>query len=105
MIYYTGDIHGSADEITEFCMKFEPTEDTSDLANMVEKYPKPYIESKAYIAGLLVSTEAKCQGIYPQSPRLEDLMIQYLSNDDTMLSEEDVKTLNAYALKGYNLIR
>ena len=30
---------------------------------------------------------------------------QYLSNDDTMLSEEGIKTLNAYALQGYNLIR
>ncbi len=79
-------------------------DDTSDLSDMVEKYPKPYIESKAYIAGLLVATEAKRQGIDPQSPRLEDLMIQYLSNDDTMLSEEGIKTLNAYALKGYNLI-
>ncbi len=26
MIYYTGDIHGSAAEITTFCMRFEPTE-------------------------------------------------------------------------------
>ena len=80
-------------------------EDTSDLSDMVEKYPKPYVQCKSYIAGLLIATEAKRLGIDTQSPKLEDIMIQYLSNDDTMLSEEGIKTLNAYALQGYNLIR
>ena len=28
-------------------------------------------------------------------------MLQYLSNNDTLLSEDGIKTLNAYALKGY----
>ena len=28
----------------------------------------------------------------------------YLSNNDTLLSEDGIKTLNAYALKGYRLI-
>ena len=32
-------------------------------------------------------------------------MLQYLSNDDTMLSEDGVKALNAYSLKGFHLIR
>ena len=80
-------------------------EDTSDLSDMVEKYPKPYVQCKSYIAGLLIATEAKRLGIDTQSSKLEDIMIQYLSNDDTMLSEEGIKTLNAYALQGYNLIR
>ena len=80
-------------------------EETSDLSDMVEKYPKPYAQCKAYIAGLLIATEAKRLDIDTQSPKLEDIMIQYLSNDDTMLSEEGIKTLNAYALQGYNLIR
>mgnify|MGYP003303246170 FL=1 len=80
-------------------------EDTSDLSDMVEKYPKPYVQCKSYIAGLLIATEAKRLGIDTQSPKLEEIMIQYLSNDDTMLSEEGIKTLNAYALQGYNLIR
>lgn len=79
-------------------------EETSDLSDMVEKYPKPYAQCKSYIAGLLVATEAKRLGIDSQSPKLEDIMIQYLGNDDTMLSEEGIKTLNAYALKGYHLI-
>lgn len=79
-------------------------EETSDLVDMVEKYPKQYAQSKAYIAGLLIATEAKRLGIDTQSSKLEDIMIQYLSNDDTMLSEDGIKTLNAYALKGYNLL-
>ena len=79
-------------------------EETSDLVDMVEKYPKQYAQSKAYIAGLLIATEAKRLGLDTQSSKLEDIMIQYLSNDDTMLSEDGIKTLNAYALKGYNLL-
>lgn len=80
-------------------------DDTSDLkAQLVDKYPKAYAESKAHIAGLLVATEAKRMGIDPQSPQLEDIMLQYLSDDSTMLSEEGIKTLNAYSLKGYHLI-
>ncbi len=80
-------------------------DDTSDLkAQLVDKYPKAYAESRAHIAGLLVATEAKRLGIDPQSPKLEEIMLQYLSDDSTMLSEEGIKTLNAYALKGYHLI-
>ena len=58
-------------------------EETSDLSDMVEKYPKPYAQCKAHIAGLLIATEAKRLGIDSQSSKLEDIMIQYLSNDDT----------------------
>lgn len=36
--------------------------------------------------------------------KLEQIMLQYLSNNDTLLSEDGIKTLNAYALKGYRLI-
>lgn len=79
--------------------------DTSDLKDMVEKYPKAYVDCKSYIAGLLVATEAKRQSIDIHSPKLENIMLQYLSHDDTMLSEEGVKTLNAYSLKGFRLIQ
>ncbi len=79
-------------------------DDTSDLKDLVDRYPKPYAESKAHIAGLLVATEAKRLGIDSQSSKLEEIMLQYLSDDSTMLSEEGIKTLNAYSLKGYNLI-
>lgn len=79
-------------------------DDASDLKDLVDRYPKPYAESKAHIAGLLVATEAKRLGIDYQSSKLEEIMLQYLSDDSTMLSEEGIKTLNAYSLKGYNLI-
>lgn len=80
-------------------------EDTSDLKDLVDRYPKPYHSCEAHIAGLLVATEAKRLGIDPQSPKLEDIMLRYLGDESTMLSEEGIKTLNAYALKGYHLIR
>lgn len=79
-------------------------EDTSDLRDMVEKYPKAYAECKTHIAGLLVATEAKRLGIDIQSPKLEEIMLQYLSNDESMLSEEGIRTLNAYSLKGFHLL-
>ena len=79
-------------------------EDTSDLKDMVEKYPVEYRDCKAQIAGLLVASEARRRGIDMQSPKLEQVMLQYLSNNDTLLSEDGIKTLNAYALKGYRLI-
>ena len=80
-------------------------EDVSDLSDLTENYPKPYIDCKAQIAGLLVASEAKQQGIDVQSPKLEKIMLRYLSDNETMLSDEGVKTLNSYSLRGYQLIR
>lgn len=65
---------------------------------------KPYIDWRAQIAGLLVATEVRRQGIDVQSPRFEEMMLCYLSDNETMLSDEGVKILNAYALRGYQLI-
>lgn len=79
-------------------------EDVSELNDLTENYPKPYIDCKAQIAGLLVDSEAKRQGIDVQNPKLEEMMLRYLSDSETMLSDEGVKTLNAYALRGYQLI-
>lgn len=79
-------------------------EDTSKLKDLTENYPKPYIDCRAQIAGLLVATEAKRQGIDVRSPKIEEMMLRYLSDNETMLSDEGIKTLNAYALSGYQLI-
>lgn len=79
-------------------------ESTVDLNGLTENYPKPYIDCRAQIAGLLVATEAKRQGIDVRSPMLEEVMLRYLSDNETMLSDEGIKTLNAYALRGYQLI-
>lgn len=80
-------------------------EDTTDLNDIVDKYPNAYKDHKAQIAGLLVATEAKRLGIDVRSDKLEEVMIKYLSNGGTLLTEEGVKKLNAYSLKGYNLIK
>lgn len=79
-------------------------EDSADLKDLTESYPKPYVDCRAQIAGLLVATEAKRQGIDVQSPKLEEMMLRYLSDNETMFSDEGIKTLNAYALRGYQLI-
>ena len=79
-------------------------EDTSELKDLVDKYPVPYRDCRAQIAGLLVASEVRRLGIDTQSSKLEQIMLQYLSNNDTLLSEEGIKTFNAYALKGYHLI-
>ena len=79
-------------------------EDTSELKDLVERYPVQYRDCKAQIAGLLVASEARRLGIDTQSPKLEQIMLQYISNNDTLLSEDGIKTLDAYALKGYRLI-
>ena len=52
----------------------------------------------------MVASETKRQGIDVQSPKLEEMMLRYLSDNETMLSDEGVKTLNAYALRGFQLI-
>lgn len=79
-------------------------EDSADLKDLTENYPKPYVDCRTQIAGLLVATEAKRQGIDVQSSKLEKMMLRYLSDNETMLSDEGIKTLNAYALRGYQLI-
>ncbi len=71
----------------------------------MEKYPTPYRDCKARIAGLLVASEAKRLGVDTQSAQIEDIMLQYLSNNDTLLSDDGVKALNAYSLKGFHLIQ
>lgn len=78
---------------------------TTDLRDIVEKYPKAYADYKAHIAGLLIATEAIRLGIAMESDKLEKIMLIYLSDDDSLLSEKGIRTLNSYALKGYNLLR
>lgn len=79
-------------------------EDSVDLKDLTESYPKPYVDCRVQIAGLLVATEVKRQGIDIHSSMLEKTMLRYLSDNETMLSDEGIKTLNAYALRGYQLI-
>ena len=46
-------------------------EDTSELKDLVERYPVQYRDCKAQIAGLLVASEARRLGIDTQSSKLE----------------------------------
>ncbi len=78
--------------------------DETGFYDIVQGYPGPYRDCKAYIAGLLVATEAKRKGIDIHTPQVETMMLQYLtSEDDTLLSDEGVKTLNAYSRRGFLL--
>lgn len=75
--------------------------DESGLVDIIQGYPGVYRDSKAYIAGLLVSSEAKRKGIDLNNPKLETIMLEYLSSeDDTLLTDEGVKMLNAYSRRG-----
>jgi hypothetical protein len=82
-------------------------EETSDLDDgFMQTYPKEYKNSKAYIAGLLVSSEFKRQRIDVTGGELEQLMLKYLDNEnDTHLSNEGFAKLDAYALAGLQIYK
>lgn len=78
--------------------------DETGFVDIVQGYPGAYRDSKAYIAGLLVASEAKRKGIDLNNPKLEAMMLEYLtSEDETLLTDEGIKTLNAYSRKGARL--
>lgn len=80
--------------------------DDSNMTDIIQGYPGPYRDSKAYIAGLLLASEAKRKGIDIHNPKLESTMLEYLtSEDDTLLTDQGVKTLNAYSLRGARLLQ
>ena len=92
---------------TQVCLSVKPNDPQQQIICLEadrKYYPVQYRDCKAQIAGLLVASEARRLGIDTQSSKLEQIMLQYLSNNDTLLSEDGIKTLNAYALKGYRLI-
>lgn len=84
----------------------ELDENKSNLdEGFVQEYPTSYKESKVQIAGLLVATEAKRMGIDMHSERLEEIMLEYLDDSEkTMLSEKGITTLNAYSLRGAQIL-
>lgn len=87
------------------CCQIEDLDD-SNMHDIIQGYPGPYRESKALIAGLLVASEAKREGIEIQSSAFEEVMLKYLtSEDDTLLTEYGIKTLNKYSLRGARLLQ
>lgn len=86
--------------------KCETDPDETNMQDIIQGYPGPYRDSKAYIAGLLVATEVKRSGIEIQSSSLENVMLKYLtSEDDTLLTDYGVKKLNAYSLRGARILQ
>lgn len=79
-------------------------DNTSDLQDIIDKYPAAYSSCRAQIAGLVVTAEAKRLGVDLSSTKLEEILLSYLSSNSTLLSDNGVKALNAYSLKGYHLI-
>ena len=80
--------------------------DESDSTDIIQGYPALYRDSKALIAGLLISTEAQRKGIDINNPKLENIMLEYLSGEDeTLLTEEGIKALNAYSRRGFVLYK
>lgn len=83
--------------------------DESGMSDIIEGYPGPYRDCKAHIAGLLVASEVKrrFQGMDIRninSEVLEEVMLEYLtSDDDTLLTDNGVRRLNAYSRKGFGL--
>ena len=72
----------------------------------VDNYPSDYSESGDYIAGLLISAEAKRQGISPSdADALERLMTQIVeSQSKTRLSAYGENLLNQYASRGIDVM-
>lgn len=91
-IYYTCALIGMAARSIDF--------ETGDLGDMVENYPEEYQNCKAQIAGLLIASEAKRQNVKFTSKDLEKMMLLYLDEGSTLLSDLGISTLNAYAYKG-----
>lgn len=76
----------------------------TDAEDFVQTYPLQYKEKRDLIAGLLISTEAKRTGIETNNPKLESVMMEYLSGDNpTLLTDAGMKKLNAYSRRGFIL--
>lgn len=75
-------------------------------SEITDTYPEDYIQSRDYIAGLLIATERKRRGIpESDSAALEKLMTRYLNPESrTRLSPEGERRLNQYAAQGLEIL-
>lgn len=97
--YYMCLMVGLASEMYDENPKLESSEIT-------DSYPGDYIQSRDFIAGLLIATERKRRGI-PESDSgaLEKLMTRYLDPESrTRLSPEGEDRLNQYAARGIDIM-
>jgi hypothetical protein len=72
-----------------------------------DSYPDKYVDSRDYIAGLLIATEAERKGIEKDNATaLQQLMLNYVDYESpTRLSKMGVDMLNQYSSKGMDIIR
>jgi hypothetical protein len=89
--------------------KISPDTDNALLESgeFVDYYPEPYFESRDYIAGLLIATEAERKGIpKDDAVALQKLMLSYVDYESsTRLSKTGHDILNQYAARGIDIIK
>lgn len=75
-------------------------------SEITDSYPEDYIQSRDFIAGLLIATERKRRGIpESDSAALEKLMTRYLNPESrTRISPDGEKRLNQYAAQGLEIL-
>lgn len=97
--YYLCLMVGFAAEMYDENPKLEPSEIT-------DTYPGDYIQSRDYIAGLLIATERKRRGMSESdSGALERLMTEYLDPESkTRLNAVGEERLNQYAARGIDIM-
>lgn len=97
--YYLCLMVGLASEMYDENPKLEPSEIT-------DTYPGDYIQSRDYIAGLLIATERKRRGMQESdSGALEKLMAEYLDPESkTRLKSIGEDRLNQYAARGIDIM-
>lgn len=72
----------------------------------IERYPAVFHSKRELIAACLIDTEMRRQGIAKgDRSRIQSLISELTANNDVLLSEEGVKTLNLYAAGGFELMR
>ncbi|MDR7871648.1 MAG: hypothetical protein RIN55_12495 [Tissierellaceae bacterium] len=88
------------------CGKYEK-EPELDPNSQIDEYPADYLDSRDYVAGLLIATEAKGRGIAEDDAiELERLMVEYIdSTSKTRLNTEGERRLNQYAARGMEMMQ
>lgn len=97
--YYFCLMVGLAAEMYDENAELEPSEIT-------DSYPGDYVNSRDYIAGLLIATERKRRGLpESDSAALEKLMVEYLDPESkTRLNDKGEERLNQYAARGIDIM-
>lgn len=77
-----------------------------EQSEITDSYPGNYVQSRDYIAGLLIATERKRRGLKESdSAALEKLMTEYLDAESkTRLNSAGEERLNQYAARGIDIM-